>query len=402
MDPKILKKDFPVLDDKTLVYLDTAASSLKPTKVIKKIDEYYEKYSTNVHRGVYNLSYIATELYENSRKKISDFINADVEEIVLTRGASSALNLVATSYGLNNLTSDDEIIVSELEHHSQVLPWQNVSKITKAKLVYVKLNKEGRITVENFKKVLNKNTKVVALNYVSNVMGYISPIKEIIKLSHEVGAVVSVDAAQAAPHKQIDVKDLDCDFLAFSGHKMLGPTGIGVLYGKKRLLEEMPPIEFGGDMNDNVNLYDASWKDSPYKFETGTPPIAGAIGLGAAIDYLLEVGLDNIAAHELKLRDYTVKKLLEIDDIIVYNPTAKTGIITFNILGVHPHDAVTFFDGDNICMRAGHHCAQLIIKWLEVVATLRISFYLYNTIEDCDKFITSVINARDFFKSVGF
>jgi len=402
MDPKILKKDFPVLDDKTLVYLDTAASSLKPTKVIKKIDEYYEKYSTNVHRGVYNLSYIATELYENSRKKISDFINADVEEIVLTRGASSALNLVATSYGLNNLTSDDEIIVSELEHHSQVLPWQNVSRITKAKLVYVKLNKEGRITVENFKKVLNKNTKVVALNYVSNVMGYISPIKEIIKLSHEVGAVVSVDAAQAAPHKQIDVKDLDCDFLAFSGHKMLGPTGIGVLYGKKRLLEEMPPIEFGGDMNDNVNLYDASWKDSPYKFETGTPPIAGAIGLGAAIDYLLEVGLDNIAAHELKLRDYTVKKLLEIDDIIVYNPTAKTGIITFNILGVHPHDAVTFFDGDNICMRAGHHCAQLIIKWLEVVATLRISFYLYNTIEDCDKFITSVINARDFFKSVGF
>ncbi|MCD6482360.1 MAG: SufS family cysteine desulfurase [Candidatus Izimaplasma sp.] len=402
MDPKILKKDFPIFDDKTLVYLDTAASSLKPMKVIKKIDEYYEKYSTNVHRGVYNLSYIATELYENSRKKISDFINADVEEIVLTRGASSALNLVATSYGLNNLTSDDEIIVSELEHHSQVLPWQNVSKITKAKLVYVKLNKEGRITIENFKKVLNKNTKVVALNYISNVMGYISPIKEIIKLSHEIGAVVCVDAAQAAPHKPIDVKDLDCDFLAFSGHKMLGPTGIGVLYGKKKLLEEMPPIEFGGDMNDNVNLYDASWKDSPYKFETGTPPIAGAIGLGAAIDYLLEVGLDNIAAHELKLKDYTVKKLLEIDDIIVYNPTAKTGIITFNILGVHPHDAVTFFDGDNICMRAGHHCAQLIIKWLEVAATLRISFYLYNTIEDCDKFIASVINARDFFKSVGF
>ena len=402
MDPYVLKKDFPVLDDQTLVYLDTAASSLKPKQVIKKLDEYYEKYSVNVHRGVYSLSYVATELYEESRRKVSNFINADFEEIVFTRGASSALNLIASSYGLNNLTSEDEIIVSELEHHSQVLPWQNVSNITKAKLVYVPLDIEGRITIENFKKVLNKNTKVVALNYVSNVMGYISPIKEIIRLSHEVGAIVSVDAAQAAPHKKIDVKDLDCDFLAFSGHKMLGPTGIGVLYGKKELLNVMPPIEFGGDMNDNVNLHDASWKDSPYKFETGTPPIAGAIGLGAAIDYLEEIGLDNIAIHEKKLKDYTVKKLLEIEDIIVYNKTSDTGIVTFNIDGVHPHDAVTFFDGDNICMRAGHHCAQLIIKWLKVVATLRVSFYLYNTMEDCDKFIDSVKNARDFFKSVGF
>ena len=402
MELRNLKEDFPVLDDKTLVYLDTAASSLKPKQVIKKLDEYYEKYSVNVHRGVYNLSYIATQLYEESRKKVCEFINADFNEIVFTRGASSALNLVATSYGLNNLTSEDEIIVSELEHHSQVLPWQNVSNITKAKLIYVPLNKEGRITIENFKKVLTKNTKVVALNYVSNVMGYISPIKEIIKFSHEVGAVVSVDAAQAAPHMKIDVKELDCDFLSFSGHKMLGPTGIGVMYGKIALLKKMPPIEFGGDMNDNVNLFDASWKESPYKFETGTPPIAGAIGLGAAIDYLNDIGLENIFAHDKKLKDYTVKKLLKIKDIIVYNSTAETGIITFNIVGVHPHDAVTFFDGDNICMRAGHHCAQLIIKWLEVVATLRVSFYLYNTLEDCDKFVESVKNARDFFKSVGF
>ncbi len=402
MDPYILKKDFPVLNDETLVYLDTAASSLKPIQVIKKLDEYYEKYSVNVHRGVYNLSYIATELYEDSRRKVSEFINADFSEIIFTRGASSALNLVATSYGLNNLTSVDEIIVSELEHHSQVLPWQNVSNITKAKLVYVPLDIEGRITIENFKKVLNKNTKIVALNYISNVMGYISPIKEIIRLSHEAGALVSVDAAQAAPHIAIDVKDIDCDFLAFSGHKMLGPTGIGVLYGKRKLLDEMPPIEFGGDMNDNVNLYDASWKEVPYKFETGTPIIAGAIGLGAAIDYLQEVGLDNIAKHELELKDYTVKKLEEIEDIVIYNKNADTGIIAFNIEGVHPHDAVTFFDGDNICMRAGHHCAQLIIKWLKVVATLRVSFYLYNTIEDCDKFVESVKGARDFFKSVGF
>ncbi len=402
MDFKTLKNDFPVLDDETLVYLDTAASSLKPRQVIKKLDEYYEKYSVNVHRGVYNLSYVATSLYEDSRKKVSDFINAEVNEIVFTRGASSALNLVASSYGLNNLTSDDEIIVSELEHHSQVLPWQNVSNITKAKLVYVKLNKEGRITIENFKKVLNKNTKVVALNYVSNVLGYLSPMQEIIELSHEVGAVVVVDAAQAAPHKVIDVKKLNCDFLAFSGHKMLGPTGIGVLYGKKALLDKMPPIEFGGDMNDNVDLYTASWKDSPYKFETGTPPIAGAIGLGAAIDYLTKIGLDEIAKHEKTLKDYTIEKLKEIDDIIIYNETAESGIIAFNIAGVHPHDAVTFFDGDNICMRAGHHCAQLIIKWLNVAATLRVSFYLYNTIDDCDKFIDSLKNAKAFFKRVGF
>ena len=402
MDPLKLKKDFPILEDETLVYLDTAASSLKPIQVINKLNEYYQKYGVNVHRGVYNLSFVATEQYEKSRKKVSAFINAKFEEIVFTRGASSALNLVASSYGLNNLTSDDEILVSELEHHSQVLPWQNVSNITGAKLIYIPLNKEGRITVENVKKVLTSKTKVVAINYVSNVMGYISPIKEIIELAHSVGAVVSVDAAQAAPHKKIDVVDLNCDFLAFSGHKMLGPTGIGVLYGKRDLLEAMPPIEFGGDMNDNVDKYEASWKEAPYKFETGTPPIAEAIGLGAAIDYLEEVGLEEIAEHELKLKDYTVEKIKELGGVTVYNPTSDTGIIAFNIDGVHPHDAITFFDGDNICMRAGHHCAQLVIRWLEVVATLRVSFYLYNTIEDCDKFVESLKNARDFFKSVGF
>lgn len=402
MDINNIRKDFPILEDKTLVYLDTAASSLKPIQVIDKLDEYYKKYGVNVHRGVYNLSFIATDQYEKARKKVASFINATFDEIVFTRGASSALNLVASSYGLNNLTKEDEIIVTELEHHSHVLPWQNVSNITGAKLVYLPLNEEGRITIENFKSVLTDRTKVVAINYVSNVMGYISPVKEIIKLAHEKGAIVSVDAAQAAPHKKIDVIDLDCDFLAFSGHKMLGPTGIGVLYGKKQLLAEMPPIEFGGDMNDNVNKYDASWKDAPYKFETGTPPIAEALGLGAAIDYLENIGLDEIHNYEIKLKDYTISKLLEIEDIEIYNKTTDTGIISFNIKGVHPHDAITFFDGDNICMRAGHHCAQLVIKWLDVLATLRASFYIYNTLEECDKFVSSVKQARDFFKSVGF
>ena len=402
MNPYEIKKDFPVLEDHTLVYLDTAASSLKPKLVLDAMDEYYKKYGVNVHRGVYNISYIATEKYEEAREKVSKFINASFDEVVFTRGASSALNLIASSYGLNNLTKEDEIIVSELEHHSHVLPWQNVSNITGAKLVYVPLNKEGRITIDNFKSVLNKNTKVVALTYVSNVMGYITPIKEIIELTHEVGAVVSVDAAQAAPHKKIDVKNLDCDFLSFSGHKMVGPTGIGVLYGKRNLLQAMPPIEFGGDMNDNVDLYEASWKDTPYKFETGTPPIAETIGLGAAIDYLNNIGLDNIAKHEKELKDYAVKKMKEMEGIIIYNETSETGIISFNIKNVHPHDAITYFDGDNICMRAGHHCAQLVIKWLEVVATLRVSFYVYNTVEDCDKFVDSLKKARDFFKEMGF
>lgn len=402
MNPQDYRKDFPILEDESLVYLDTAASSLKPKQVLDKMQEYYIKYGVNVHRGVYNISYVATEEYESSRQVVADFIHSKFEEVVFTRGASSALNLVASSYGLNNLTSEDEILVSELEHHSQVLPWQNVSNITGAKLTYIPLDKEGRITFENFKKVFSDKTKVVAINYVSNVMGYVTPLKEIIEYAHQHKAVVSVDAAQAAPHMEIDVKELDCDFLAFSGHKMLGPTGIGILYGKFNLLQSMPPIEFGGDMNDNVNKFDASWKDAPYKFETGTPPIAEAIGLGEAIKYLQNVGLENIKTYEKELKDYTVNKLKEIDDIEIYNETSETGIISFNISGVHPHDAITFFDGDNICMRAGHHCAQLVIKWLNVVATLRASFYLYNTYEECDKFVASVKQARDFFKSVGF
>lgn len=397
-----IRKDFPVLDDQSLVYLDTAASSLKPHKVLEAMDEYYEKYGVNVHRGVYNMSYVATTKYEEAREKVASFINADFNEVVFTRGASNALNLVASSYGLNQLTKNDEIIVSELEHHSHVLPWQNVSRITGAKLVYVPLTEDGRITIENVKTVLNNNTKVVALTYVSNVMGYITPLKEIIELAHEHGAIVSVDAAQAVPHMTVDVKKLDCDFLAFSGHKMVGPTGIGVLYGKRNLLESMPPIEFGGDMNDNVDKFDASWKEAPYKFETGTPPIAEAIGLGAAIDYLSQFDMNDVHDHIMELRAYTVEKMNTLKGITVHNPVTETGIISFNLDGVHPHDAITYFDQDNICMRAGHHCAQLVIKWLDVPATLRATFYLYNNKQDCDTFIDSLKRAREFFTEMGF
>ncbi len=402
MKSLVPKSEFPVLDDISLVYLDSAASSLKPLNVIETMDEYYKKYGVNVHRGVYNLSYVATERYEKSREVISSFIGAKSNEIVFTRGASSALNLVAQSFGLNNLTKDDEIIVSELEHHSHLLPWQNVSKITGAKLVYVPLNKESRITVENFKKVLTNKTKVVALTLTSNVLGYITPIKEIIALAHQKGAVVSVDAAQAAPHMKIDVKDLDCDFLAFSGHKMLGPTGIGVLYGKHELLKKMPPVEFGGDMNDNVEKYSATWKDSPHKFETGTPPIAEAIGLMASVEYLEKIGLDKIHNHETELAKYVINKIKDIDGLEIYNKNTDTGIISFNLKGVHPHDAITFFDQENICMRAGHHCAQLVIKHLNVPATLRASFYLYNDQNDCDRLIDSIKKARKFFTEMGF
>ncbi|QVK21666.1 SufS family cysteine desulfurase [Mycoplasmatota bacterium] len=390
------KKDFPVLN-KGITYLDSGASSLKPSIVMEAMNDYYNNYGVNVHRGVYEISHIATEMYEAARERVAGFINADTEEVVFTRGASSSLNIVASSYGLANVNEGDEIILSELEHHSHLLPWQNVAKVKKAKLVYIPLTKEGRITVDNFKSVLSDKTKVVALTYVSNVMGYVSPLDEIINIAHQNEIVVSVDAAQAAPHKKIDVKKLDCDFLSFSAHKMCGPTGVGVLYGKKELLNSMDPIEFGGDMNDDVGLYDATFKDAPYKFETGTMPIAEVIGFKTAVEYLESIGMDEIQRHEKTLRDYAVEKMLKIDGVKVYNKDSETGILAFNIENVHPHDAASVFDKNGVCLRAGHHCAQPLVNWLGEVATLRASFYIYNTKEDVDKFIESVIEARDFF-----
>ncbi len=393
-----IRNDFPVLrENPKLAYLDNAAMALKPDCVIQTIEDYYRKLGVNVHRGVYKLSYEATDLYEEARNKIAKFINADFEEVVFTRGASASLNLVASSYGLNFLKPGDEIITSELEHHSSHMPWNHVAKLTGAKVVYLPLNTEGRITGEAFKQVLTSKTKVVALTYVSNVMGYITPMKEIISLAHEVGAIVSVDAAQAVPHMKVDVKALDCDFLSFSGHKLCGPTGIGVLYGKKELLEKMPPIEFGGDMADTVLKDSMTFKDAPYKFEAGTPIIAGAIGLGAACEYLEAIGMDNISKYEYMLKEEALKGLRKIPGIQIYNPTCETGIIAFNIEGVHPHDAASVFDKNDVCIRAGHHCAQLITSWLKTIGTVRASFYLYNTIEDVEKFVQSVKEARDFF-----
>ncbi len=394
-----IKKDFPVLvNNPSLVYLDSCATSLKPKCVIDKLDEYYEKYGVNVNRGVYELSYKATCEYEETREITAKFLNAKLEEIVFTKGASNGLNLIASSYGLDNIQEGDEIITSELEHHSNIIPWQNVAKRKKAILKFIELDSTGRITVESFKKVLTNKTKVVAITYVSNVMGYITPIKEIIDLAHSVGAVVVVDAAQAVPHMKIDVKALDVDFLAFSAHKMLGPTGFGIMYGKYDLLQKMEPIEFGGDMNDNVDLYESHYKDAPYKFETGTPPIAEGIAFKEAIKYLENYGFDKIQKTEHELTRYVVEELLKIPNVTVYNPTVETGTIAFNINNVHPHDAATFFDQEHIALRAGHHCAQLITKWLECVGTLRACFYLYNDLEDAKKFVEAVKGAAEYFK----
>ena len=392
------KNDFPVYQKHpNLVYLDSAASSLKCKAVIDKLDQYYNELGVNVHRGVYALSYEATDMYEEARETIAKFINAKFEEIVFTRGCSSSLNLVALSYGMENVNPGDEVIVTELEHHSNLIPWQNVCKKKGATLKYVPLTEDGRITVENFKKVISNKTKIVAMNHVSNVMGYVAPIKEIIKIAHEYGAVVSVDGAQAIPHMKVDVKDLDCDFYSFSGHKMCGPTGVGVLYGKYELLNSLEPIEFGGEMIDIVGEVTSTWKDAPYKFETGTPIIAEAIALAEACKYLNSVGFDYIAKHEHELKELALKELLNIPEIEVYNPTCETGIITFNVKEVHPHDAASVFDQENVCIRAGHHCAQPITHFLGQMSTIRASFYFYNDEDDVERFVKACKEAVNFF-----
>lgn len=394
-------KDFPQLNNGS-VYLDTAATSLKPKSVIDAVNHYYNDLSSNIHRGMYEAAVETTMLYEKARETVATFLNASIEEVIFTRGATSSLNLVAYAYGLENLKSGDEIIVSELEHHSSFLPWQYVAKKTGAKLKFIELNEEGRITVSAFKEVLSNKTKVVALTYVSNVMGYITPMKEIISLAHQNNAVCVVDAAQAIQHFKIDVSDLDCDFLAFSGHKMLGPTGIGILYGKKKLLDNMEPFEYGGDMNDDVNKDESLWKTGPQKFEAGTMPIASVIGLQKAFEYIENIGLNNISEHIDKLHRYAIASLNQIEGVKIYNPSAETGIITFNIENVPSHDAISFLAEKYVAIRAGQHCAKLICDWLGIYSCLRASLYIYNTYKDVDILIEAVKEAVEYFKKLGF
>lgn len=394
-------KDFPQIKN-NLVYLDTAAMSLKPETVVNEVNYYNRDLSSNINRGMYESSLRATTLYEESRVAVAKFINAKNNEVVFTRGTTASLNFVAMSYGMNYLDSSAEILVSEQEHHSQFLPWQNVAKKRKAKLKFIELDKSGRITLENFKKALTKKTKVVAINYVSNVLGYLNQVKEMISLAHEAGAIVVLDAAQAVQHFPINVKDLDVDFLAFSGHKMLGPTGIGVLYGKTKYLRMLEPIEFGGDMNEDVEKDVSTWKYAPQKFEAGTMPIAGVLGLKKAIEYFQNIGFERIKEIVDELYNYLIEQLKTIPEVKIYNPDSDTGIITFNLANIPAHDAITYYALKNIALRSGQHCAKLIHDFLGIHSSLRASVYFYNTIADVDQFITATKEALVYFKKLGF
>jgi cysteine desulfurase / selenocysteine lyase len=408
MNAKEIRKYFPILDQEVnghpLVYLDSAATSQKPVQVIEALDKYYREYNSNVHRGVHTLGTRATDGYEGSREKVRKFINAaSTEEIIFTRGTTTAINTVAASYGRANVGEGDEIVISHMEHHSNIIPWQQLAKETGAALKYVPLQEDGTISIEDVKSTVTSNTKIVSIMKVSNVLGTMNPIKEITKVAHEHGAIMMVDGAQAAPHMKVDVQDLDCDFFAFSGHKMAGPTGIGVLYGKKHLLENMEPVEFGGEMIDFVGMYESTWKELPWKFEGGTPIIAGAIGLGAAIDFLEEIGMEHIEKHEHHLAAYAMEKMSEVEGMSIYgtkDPAKRAGLVTFNIDDVHPHDVATVLDAEGIAVRAGHHCAQPLMKWLKVSATARASFYIYNTEEDIDKLVSGLVKTKEYFSDV--
>lgn len=405
MDVRSVREQFPILHQQVnghdLVYLDSTATSQKPLPVLEAVDEYYRKHNSNVHRGVHTLGTRATDLYEGAREKVRAHINAkSTAEIIFTRGTTASLNLVAQSYARQNLKEGDEIVITPMEHHSNIIPWQQAAKFTGATLTYLPLQEDGTISLEDVKQTITTNTKIVAITHVSNVLGTINPIKEIAKIAHEHGAVIVVDGAQAAPHSQIDVQDLDCDFYAFSGHKMCAPTGIGVLYGKQELLENMEPIEFGGEMIDFVYSHDATWKDLPWKFEGGTPIIAGAIGLGAAIDFLNEIGMEQIEAYENKLISYALERLSEIEGLTIYGPKERAALITFNLDSIHPHDVSTVLDSQGIAIRAGHHCAQPLMKWLDVIATARASFYLYNTKEEVDRLVDGLIKTKEYFRHV--
>ncbi|SDC45591.1 cysteine desulfurase / selenocysteine lyase [Pelagirhabdus alkalitolerans] len=405
MDVSAIRQDFPLLDQEVnqhpLVYLDSAATSQKPAQVIDAVNHYYRRDNSNVHRGVHSIGTRATESYEGARKTVQSFINAEhVEEVIFTRGTTASINIVANSYGRANLSTGDEIVITQMEHHSNIIPWQQLAKQTGASLKYVPMQSDGTLTLADVENTITQSTKIVAITHVSNVLGTINPIKEIVKIAHQNGAVVLVDGAQAVPHMKVDVQDLDCDFYAFSGHKMCAPTGIGVLYGKKQLLESMEPVEFGGEMIDFVGLYDSTWKELPWKFEGGTPIIAGAVGLKTAIDYLTDIGFEKITAHEKMLTDYAMEQLSAFDGIDIYGPDHRAGLITFNLTDVHPHDTATVLDAYGIAVRAGHHCAQPLMKWLDVTATARASFYLYNTKDDVDRFINGLQSAKEFFGDV--
>lgn len=398
-----LREDFPILNqkvnDEPLVYLDNAATTQKPLTVLSAINDFYQQDNANVHRGVHTLAERATADYEAAREKVRAFINAQsTKEILFTRGTTTSLNWVAQFAG-QILTPADEVIITIMEHHSNIVPWQEIAQRTGATLKFVYL-KDGALDWTDLNEKISTKTKFVSVAHISNVLGCINPIKEIAALAHAHGAYVVVDGAQSVPHMAVDVQELDVDFFAFSGHKMMGPTGIGVLYGKEELLQRFEPVEFGGEMIDFVYESHSTWTELPWKFEAGTPNIAGAIGLGAAIDYINSIGIENIQQHERELVEYLLPKLKEIPGLTLYGPAEprqRAGVIAFNLQGLHPHDLATALDMEGIAVRAGHHCAQPLLHDLKVAATARASFYLYNTKADCDKLIEALWVTKEFF-----
>lgn len=398
-----IKKDFPLLENNMITYLDSGATSQKPIQVINRVQEFYEKYNANPHRGAYNLSIEATEVYENTRKEIAKFINTRFpEEIIFSKNATESLNLIAYSYGMENVKQDDEIVLSIMEHHSNLVPWQKVAKAKGAKLNYMYINKDFELSEEEIKSKITDKTKIVGITHVSNVLGTINNIKEIIKYAHKKGAVVVVDLSQSIPHFEIDVQDLDCDFAVFSGHKMLAPLGIGVLYGKREILNKMEPFIMGGDMIEYVYEQYTTFAPLPNKFEAGTQNVEGVVGLGAAIEYIKNIGYKTIHELEEEVLLYARQELSKLEYLDLYlTPNIKnhSGVISFNIKGVHPHDVASILDSYGVCVRSGNHCAQPLLRYMGLDSTCRASFYFYNTKEDVDKLVSSLNKAYEMFKN---
>lgn len=393
-----LRQDFPLFNNgKQLVYLDNAATSQKPVQVIDAMNAYYMQFNANVHRGVYKISEIATEHYEMSHQNVADFIGCRAEEVIFTRNATEALNLVAYAYGIEHVSAGDNVVVSIMEHHSNFVPWQQLCIMKKAELRVVGVTSEGELDVEQLKRAVDGKTKIVALTHMSNVFGNVIDVKEISRIAHAQKAIMVVDTAQSAAHMPVNFSDLECDFLAFSGHKLLGPTGIGVLVGKKELLERMRPFMFGGDMIKSVSVEKTEWNELPWKFEAGTPNIAGAIGLARAIKYLETIGMEAVAAHEKELGAYALERLHALGGITIYGSRKPRGTISFNVDGVHAHDVATVLDSIGVCVRAGHHCCQPLMKQLGVSATVRVSFYIYNDKNEVDKLVEGLKKVKQVF-----
>ena len=402
-----IREDFPILSRKVrggkqLVYLDNAATTQKPKQVIDAIYDYYMQYNANVHRAAYQLAEEATNAYEGARDKVAKFVNAKREEIIFVRNATEAINLVAYAWGRENVKKDDKVVITEFEHHSNLVPWQLLTQEKNAKLEYIRIDDDGMLILDDLYDILAKDhVKLVSVAHMSNVLGSIAPVQEIIKVCHEKNVPVMVDGAQSVPHMPVDVKKLDCEFMPFSAHKMLGPTGVGVLYAKREYLEKMPPFISGSDMIREVHKYETKWNDLPYKYESGTPNIADVIGYGAAIDYLNGIGMQNIRDHEKEITKYALDRITGVKGIHVYGTPdieKRGGVISFNFGDIHPHDLATILDEDGVAIRSGHHCAQVLMERLGVAATSRASFYIYNSKEEVDVLINALDRARMIFR----